>query len=95
MHSSIAVDFFRGSGIYHLSLVLLHKRLGEYQADGVKGDFGNASWLIRRPNVVSTVQNAIITLPPDLVRKQKKHRTTINIAVRLVTKEMLAEVSGQ
>nr|CCA27473.1 hypothetical protein ALNC14_136170 [Albugo laibachii Nc14] len=66
-----------------------------YQAGGVKGDFGNASWLVRRPNVVATVQNAILTLPPEPVRKQKKRRTTIDIAGRLLTKEMLAEASGQ
>lgn len=94
-HSNNAVEGFRGTGLYPLSLVQLHKRLGEYQAGGVKGDFGNASWLVRRPNVVATVQNAILTLPPEPARKQKKRRTTIDIAGRLVTKEMLAEAPDQ
>nr|CCA27457.1 PREDICTED: similar to conserved hypothetical protein [Albugo laibachii Nc14] len=93
--SSNAIEGFRGTGLYPLSLVQLHKRLGEYQAGEVKGDFGNASWLVRHPNVVATVQNAILTVPPEPVRKQKKRRTTIDIAGRLLTKEMLAEASGQ
>nr|CCA19880.1 conserved hypothetical protein [Albugo laibachii Nc14] len=93
--SSNAIEGFRGTGLYPLSLVQLHKRLGEYQAGGVKGDFGIASWLVRRPNVVTTVENAILTLSPEPVRKQKKRRTTIDIAGRLLTKEMLAEASGQ
>nr|CCA14710.1 conserved hypothetical protein [Albugo laibachii Nc14] len=94
-HSSYAIEGFRGTRLYPLSLVQLHKRLGEYQAGGVKGDFGNASWLVRRPNVIATVQNAILSLPPESIRRQKKRRTTIDIAGRLVTKELLAEASGQ
>ena len=93
--SNNTIEGFQGTGLYHLSLIQLHKRLGEYQAGRVKGDFGNASWLVRRPNVVATVQNAILTLRPELVRKQKKRRTTIDIAGSLVTKEMLAEACGQ
>ena len=69
--------------------------LGECKAGEVKCDFGNASWLVRRSNVVSTVNNVILTLPPEFVSKQKKRRTAIDIAGRLVTKEMLAEASGQ
>nr|CCA25263.1 AlNc14C285G10172 [Albugo laibachii Nc14] len=94
-HSSNTIEGFRGTGLYPISLVQLHKRLDEYQAGGVKGYFGNASWLVRHPNVVSTVQNAILTLPPEHVLKQKRCRTTIDVAGRLVTKEMTAEDSGQ
>ena len=90
-----AIEGFRGTGLYPVSLIQLHKRLGEYQAGGVKGDFGNAPWLVRRPNVVSTVHNAIVILHPKLVRKPKKRRTTIDIVDRLVTHEMLVEASGQ
>ena len=61
----------------------------------MKGDFGDASWLVHRPNVVTTVQNAILTLPTEPVRKQKKRRTTIDIAGRLVIKKLLAEASSQ
>ena len=94
-HSRNAIEGFRGTGLYPLSLVQLHKLLGEYQAGAVKGDYGNASWLVRRPNVVNIVENAIFTLPREHVRNQKKRRTTIDIAGRLVAKEMLAEASGQ
>nr|CCA24637.1 AlNc14C250G9626 [Albugo laibachii Nc14] len=93
--SSNANESFRGTALYPLSLVQLQKRLGESQAGGVEGDFGNASWLVRLLNVVATVQNAIVTLPTQSVRKQKKRTTTIDIADSLLTKEMLAEASGQ
>ena len=93
--TSNAIEGFRGTGLFPLSPIQIHKRIGEYRAGGVKGDFGNASWLVRRPNVVSTVQNAILPLYPELARKQKKRKITIDIAGRLVTKEMLAEAFGQ
>ena len=82
-HPRNAIKGFGGTGLYPLFLVQLHKLLGEYQAAGLKGDYGNTSWLVHRPNVVTTVQNMISTLPPEPVRKQKKRRTTIDIAGRL------------
>nr|CCA21989.1 AlNc14C140G7217 [Albugo laibachii Nc14]CCA27564.1 AlNc14C574G12196 [Albugo laibachii Nc14] len=94
-HLSNAVEGFRSTRLYPLSLVQLYKRLGDYQAGGVKGDFGIAPWIVRRPNVVATVQNAILNLPQEPVRKQKKLRTTIDIAGRLITKKKLAEASDQ
>ena len=94
-NSSNAIEGSRGNGLYSLSLIQLHKRLGEYQAGGWNIDFGNASWLVRRPNEFSTDQNAILTLPSELLRKKKKRRTKIDITGRLITKEMQAEASGQ
>nr|CCA27190.1 AlNc14C473G11844 [Albugo laibachii Nc14] len=70
-HSSNAIEGVWGTGLYPLSLVQLHKRLGEYQAGGVKDDFGNASWLVRRPNVVATVQNATLTFPPACTQAEE------------------------
>ena len=68
-HYSDAIEGSWDTGLYPLSPLQPHKRLGEYQARGVKGDFGNDSWLVRRPNVIDKVQNAILTLPPEPLRK--------------------------
>ena len=68
-HSKNVIEGIQGTVLYPRSLIQLHKHLGEYQAWEVTCDFGNASWLIHRPNVVATVQNAIFTLPTEPVRK--------------------------
>ena len=84
----------RGTGLYALTLIQLHKRIDEYQSGGIYGDFKTASWLVRRPYVVASAQNANLTLPPEPARKKKKRRKTIDTAGRLVIRLMIVETSG-
>ena len=56
---------------------------------GVKGDVGKAPWLVHAAGVQAQVRNQVLLLPPEKGPKKKRQRTTVDVAGRLITKELL------
>ena len=84
-----AIGGFRGTGVWPLSLVQMRARLALYQTRGVKGDVGKAPWLVHAAGVQAQVRNQVLLLPPEKGPKKKRQRTTVDVAGRLITKELL------
>ncbi|KAG3161178.1 hypothetical protein PC128_g20844 [Phytophthora cactorum] len=84
-----AVSGFSGVGLYPPNSEKLIKRLKHYASGGVKGDVGTAGWLKRRIVIQAEARVEVLTLPPEPQRTPKRQRATVDIAGRLVTKEML------
>ncbi|KAG2860968.1 hypothetical protein PC129_g10273 [Phytophthora cactorum] len=84
-----AVNGFRECAIWPLSLVELRARLVLYKGGGVKGDISTAAWLTHRDAVIDEVRKEILLLPPFDITGKKRKRTTVDVAGRLVTRELL------
>ncbi|KAG4061655.1 hypothetical protein PC123_g3478 [Phytophthora cactorum] len=84
-----AVNGFRECAIWPLSLVELRARLALYKSGGVKGDISTAAWLTHRDAVIDEVRKEILLLPPFDITGKKRKRTTVDVAGRLVTRELL------
>ncbi|KAG3180020.1 hypothetical protein PC128_g15752 [Phytophthora cactorum] len=84
-----AVNGFRECAIWPLSLVELRARLALYKGGGVKGDISTAAWLTHRDAVIDEVRKEILLLPPFDITGKKRKRTTVDVAGRLVTRELL------
>ncbi|KAG6946069.1 hypothetical protein JG688_00016223 [Phytophthora aleatoria] len=84
-----AINGFQECGVWPLSLVELRARLALYKGGGIKGDISTAEWLTHRDAVIEEVSKGILFLPPVAVTGKKRKRTTVDVAGRLVTRELL------
>ncbi|KAJ0392854.1 hypothetical protein P43SY_003706 [Pythium insidiosum] len=87
-----AINGFAVTGLYLPNLVQMKRRLQLSTSGGVRGNVGTASWLKRKQ---TEVRSDVLTHPPDHKvggKRAKKTRATEDIAGRLVTRAMVAQI---
>ncbi|OQR87504.1 hypothetical protein ACHHYP_08712 [Achlya hypogyna] len=76
---------FKACGIYPPSFAAMEKRLARFGKGGTKADDRDYSWLKHKEKI----RSEILTLPP-LVDSAERKRKTVNVAGRLLTRDMIA-----